>query len=61
MGGAYTLWRDWERERAMRTAGERQELWIRETLLSAIRDSTGAMQSLARICPKRPNEEERDA
>ena len=42
----FTLWRDHYRERRMAAELDRQQAWVRETLLRALERNTGALDAL---------------
>ena len=39
---AYTLWRDWEREKRMADTIKMHDIWVKEQMLTAIRESAAA-------------------
>jgi hypothetical protein len=45
----FTLWRDHHREKRMASAIERQEAWVRETLLHAVEQNTAALNDITLI------------
>jgi hypothetical protein len=42
----YVMWRDWQREKRLGAAIERQQAWIRETLVAALERNAGAMERM---------------
>ncbi len=42
----YTLWRDWQRERQMTESIERQNEWVRNTLVKALERNSVAMEKI---------------
>ena len=46
---AFTLWRDHHREKRMAAAIERQEAWVRTTLLVAVEKNTTALNDITQI------------
>jgi len=45
---AYTLWRDHHRERHLSKVIEKEQLWIRQTLIEALERNSVALERLAR-------------
>jgi hypothetical protein len=50
---AYTLWRDWQRERRMSETLDKHQIWVQQTLLGALERNTVAVEKLTfvRACP----------
>ena len=48
----YTLWRDWQRERQMSESTERQNDWVRNTLVKALERNSVALEKVAERTPK---------
>ena len=44
---AYTLWRDWEREKRMAATILAHDMWVKEQMITAIRDTTTAATAAA--------------
>lgn len=44
---AFVLWRDYHREQAMRADAAKQDQWVRDTLIKALKANTRALRSLA--------------
>lgn len=53
----YTLWRDWQRERQMSESTERQNEWVRNTLVKALERNTVAMEKVVDRLPIRQVQE----
>jgi len=43
---SYTFWRDWQREKRMSDELNRNQEWVRITLVEALNDNTAAMREL---------------
>lgn len=48
----YTLWRDWQRERQMSESTERQNEWVRNTLVKALERNSVVLEKVAERAPK---------
>lgn len=45
---AFVMWRDYHRERRMAALIEQQDIWMRDTLLSALARNTAALDEVTR-------------